>query len=688
MLKLRGIGLKDNHAEFLANAISTRVRFLDLRSNVLTDMAVRSLMQACFLPPNDSIVENGPQRGPWTDVSPLTPNPSHHLFRQPDLDEEFIKILAHPLTGRSWVENLPHVGITHLYLADNQITVEAVASLLASGRLHSLDVGTVDTAMSLNRQTRNFSPGYEYFPGSEKLIPILGTIAKGNLTYLRAHHAVLTAEAPSKFPSSPNTFLPELPGTILDNELRSNHPLVELSASNEIHEMPAETSFVFELEDTSVSRPTEPPFPARPRDQRNEYADEALPDVRRGSVSAPEVVEPAPIPKEDGGTPIDSAPMHVSDAFSDMALSAEGPQGQKMQELLFKRPKNLSLPRKDGKNWNPIPYLHPSHLPHLETLVLTDVPSHVPVNSPILSSLLRFITACSNEALLASLQAGSDYSLPPGQDRLRAEQARSRSLFALRRLVLEIVPASESKGVPRLSPWKTTTYSNGAFQSSTGDRELENMWSAAMDDFSFFETECGIPQQDQGRYFPMAALNEKVSLVPEDDYLDYSRTPERDTLLPPSRSHTPRSRHNSMTSSASTTNISQPSRPIQPIKAPTVDLVAELASFRRAKKAEYEGLVRHDRCRRRTINSMNTDKASTPPIPSSHLSPSPSSSSLRPRSRSPSPATVSAPHLAMAHYVEGHWKGDVKIVRNPAPKGRSGMVDMFGNYFEKGYLYP
>jgi hypothetical protein len=42
----------------------------------------------------------------------------------------------------------------------------------------------------------------------------------------------------------------------------------------------------------------------------------------------------------------------------------------------------------------------------------------------------------------------------------------------------------------------------------------------------------------------------------------------------------------------------------------------------------------------------------------------------------------------MAHFVEGHWKGEVKIVRNAAPKGRSGMVDMYGNYFEKGYLYP
>jgi hypothetical protein len=51
-------------------------------------------------------------------------------------------------------------------------------------------------------------------------------------------------------------------------------------------------------------------------------------------------------------------------------------------------------------------------------------------------------------------------------------------------------------------------------------------------------------------------------------------------------------------------------------------------------------------------------------------------------------AAVSTPHLSIAQFVEGHWKGEVKIVRNAAPKGRTGVVDMYGNYFEKGYLYP
>lgn len=39
-------------------------------------------------------------------------------------------------------------------------------------------------------------------------------------------------------------------------------------------------------------------------------------------------------------------------------------------------------------------------------------------------------------------------------------------------------------------------------------------------------------------------------------------------------------------------------------------------------------------------------------------------------------------------FIEGHWKGEIKVIRNAMPKGRTGVVDMYGNYFEKGYLYP
>ncbi|EIT73227.1 hypothetical protein F9C07_2225233 [Aspergillus flavus] len=696
VLKLRGIGLRDSDAEFLANAIGLRVRYLDLRDNRLTDMAVRSLLQASFLSPGNPAVSHPIAPGPFAPATSLSTNSK--WLSCPTIDEQFMKALTQPLTGRSWVEGVPHVGITHLYIADNRITVEGVASLIASYRLHALDVGTVDTAESI-RDTRMISSYHKdprKLPGAEKLIPILGSAAKENLTYLRAHHAVCTADAPWKDPVSADVFVAELPA-------ESEDQTHELDAANVIHELPAEEAPIFELAGSPVPEEWRTGF-QRSRDdtQAPIREDEPLPIRRRGSVFAPEVVETPHIRTDGDATPITVSPLHTAQAqeglipteweFNENSevsgtiprcaspVMMDDPKAQKIQELVSKRPKNYILPRKDNKE-NNFPYLHPSFVPHLETLVLTDVPSHVPANSPILRSLIRFITACSNEALLATLQAGSDYSLPPGRARARAEQERSRSLFALRRLVLEVTPVE--KTTARLTAWESTSYQQGAPKSSTGDRDLEKLWTAAADDFSFFgEDECGVPNHDPGRYFPMAALNEKVTLIPEDDDSDNSEnstpvTSVRTLLRPDAPSYGSHSRPSFINSGPARNDDGVVSPQAE---APKVDLVAELAAFRRSKKAEYEDLLRRDRKRRSTIGTT-----------SSLLSPSGSLSSFGPLSPSPSLSTlaaVSAPQMAMSHYVEGYWKGEVKIVRNPAPKGRSGVVDMYGNYFEKGYLYP
>ncbi|GCB22232.1 hypothetical protein AAWM_05117 [Aspergillus awamori] len=703
VLKLRGIGLKDNDAEFLANAIGRRVRFLDLRNNLLTDMSIRSLLQACFLPPG---AEDRLQRATLASLGSLAHSPQsrplladRRLLRTPLLDEQILKALTQSLTGRSWVEDLSHAGITHLYIAENPISVEGAASLLFSSRLHALDVGTVDTIESIGRSQNSLASPQEdthKLPGAEKLIPILGSVAKGNLTYLRAHHAVCTVDAPSRETSTADMLLPELPAET-ESEVRL---VAELGTNHEIYELPSNEAPIFELPGSPV--PQSPDWPTQPAGRGrkpNVYEDEPLPDLRRGSVFAPEVIGADQVSDEEPSSSTSAArpstrlPHDIS--FSSISsisvgaagsipqcsspLSVEDPRAQKIQELLAKRPK--SLPRRDNKRCY-FPYLHPSHVPHLETLVLTDVPSHVQANSPILESLIRFITACSNEALLATLQAGSDYSLAPGRARARSEQERARSLFGLRRLVLEITPSVESN---KLSRWTPASHRIGASKSSTGDRDSEKLWSAAEGDFSFFGgEECGVPDVYSGKYFPMAALNEKVTLIPEDDDVNPSQS---DMASSPNMLHPDplRSRSNSVDPATTPLNMRSHS-PLQgegrdmgpPNEVPDVDLVAELAAFRRSKKAEYEDMLRRDRRRRGTASTL-----------SSRFSPSVSSfQTISPSSSINTLAAASAPHSPIAHYLEGHWKGEVKIVRNPAPKGRSGVVDMYGNYFEKGYLYP
>ncbi|OQD75194.1 hypothetical protein PENDEC_c008G01008 [Penicillium decumbens] len=661
VLKLRGIGLKDGDAEFLANAIGKRVRFLDLSKNMLTDMAVRSLLQASFMPPDHPAQLRPRRTGSSPDLVPQTTlqNPAMDFMKSPDLDGQFLKLLTQQVMNNPWIEDLPRTGITHLYVANNQITVEGVASLLASSRLHALDAGTV---LSADMVHKSISSRHGKYPGAEKLVPLLGTVAGDNLTYFRAHHTVLTAEPPAKDVASITGFLPELAASEVAHEF-------EMDASREIHELPGGVTSIYELADTSTTESTSTvkgPTPTSTRRLPNPYEDEPLPSVRRGSAFAPEVIQtnadgdvnsvifsPRTATSkswqasEEGTLSSVSAPSAFPGALDTSSLetnaqcsspvSTNDPHGKMIQELLAKRPRNQSLPLRGGKE-SRFPYLHPSHMPHLETLVLTDVPSHIPPNSPVLYTLTRFITACSNEALLATLQAGSDYSLPPGQARMQAEQQRSRSLFGLRRIVLEIVPTDASS---RLTTWKPASQHNGVTNSSTGDRDSESLWAAASNDFSFFgEEECGIMENDPGKYFPMAALNEKISLLPSDDDSVHSGT---ESPLP-----APQHARASREADESHHHLVQ-----------EVDVVAELAAFRRAKKAEYEQAVRRERGRRSTNGSGISGSLTTP-----------------------------GTQNPMAHFVEGHWKGEVKIVRNPTPKVRTGMVDIYGNYFEKGYLYP
>jgi hypothetical protein len=503
VLKLRGVGLRDQHVQILANAIQTRVRLLDVRNNFLTDSGVISLVRECFLPASTPELASGyhTQQHEWSAPATTSSNTlTANSLKNEHLDEHLLKQLTTaPLAGRTTLEDLPHVGITHLYIADNDISVDGLASLLGTSRLHVLDGGTVLTAEALQKlhQSSATSVGGQNhfvktvrFPGAGKLVPVLGNEAAQNLAYLRLHHAVVTENVPAE-----------------DNAAGQNYP----------HET---------VED-------------------------------------------------------------------------------RIQALLAKRPNRSSLPSRSS--------LHPSDLPHLQTLVLTDVPASVPPSSPIIESLIQFITACSNEAYLAALQAQSNYSLPPGRARANAELQHAKSLFSLERIVLEITPVRKVDLRKGPSKWMPQGYYNpGAAKSSTGDLDSENLWASAIDDYSFFGEG---RDEDEG-----------------DGILDDER--ERARPMPP-RSEVQRAP-----------------------ATPDVDLVRALALFRQTKFAEYKQML--------------------------HLRQSRGGSSAGDWWQTSS----STPSTASLHYVEGHWKGQVQVVRNPAPGGqKSGVVDVYGNFFEKGYLY-
>jgi hypothetical protein len=779
VLKLRGIGLRDSEAEVLANTIGIRVRLLDLRENLLTDMAVRSLLQTSFLPA-DARTNGAWRHSRLIEDWPVGIAPGPDFFslatlRSEELDHELLKQLTNPLTGRLAFEDIPHRGLTHLYISDNHLSVEGLASLLRSERLHVLDGGSVDNVKIIAR-TRSLSSPTGYtdevsFPGAEKLIPVLAKEASKNLTYLRVDHAVVTKkyDVSNEIPM-PRKSVAEVQGTLpSDAELPSEgRPIFEAPApAHYAVEMPAEREPIFELDATPAEPRYEligdimqfaisPPIGDKPQESES-LAQIATSPIRGEGPYAPEVVvnghvtpdsddEDVILDASGTGTtlksrigpttaskPVTSEPPSISPSPTQPVFSSTiqpapsatpSPSVHRLARidlLLRKRPQPLSFPAADPTTLviaQPLSNLHPAALPNLRTLILTGLPTSVPQSSPLLPALKSFISACADEAALALLRAQTNYSLPPGRARLAAELDHARSLFALKVIVLEMLPPGQStKGKldGQARGWHHNRQRVSMSKSSTGDHDSENMWSAAENDFSFFgeegeeHDECGIYDHDPEKYFPTARIDDKILLTPQEARQNVGRTPSPhgsvgslDLGMTPTVLRSPRdlplgrNRRSSgegererglslrMRMRGTATNANGPAEvPASPTsnpmqfqqqsqqqeipQEPMVDLIAELAAWRKERKKAYEDAVMRLRLSRGVRRSGTFGRGID------------SSSSV---------ADGMGLDERDMPFVEGHWKGEIRVVKNAVPKGRTGVVDMYGNYFEKGYLYP
>ncbi|WEW55407.1 hypothetical protein PRK78_000838 [Emydomyces testavorans] len=634
VLKLRGIGLRDGDIEILANAIGIRVRLLDLRNNLLSDGALPFLLQHCFLPPR--VGDEQSERMAECQFEWRLPTiPFGNILTSGSLncehiDEHFLKQLTMPLDGRSALEDIPHVGITHLYISDNNLSIEGLLILLKSGRLRALDGGTVNSVGTIKLEERLRSSHCDEFfamktrsPEAERLIPILCHPATKNLTYLRIHHSVVTEDCPIKPDISLSSLLAELP---TENELCAEQRAELRAVPNEMHELSSETrpAPAYGVADTGITAANHGKGPEisdsiPADDQARIFTTTAT----GSSTLSQDTISTRVSLKLDSSLP--EVPTNQPSSFSQL-------RNNLIQTLLDKRPAISGTLRCNGEV-GCLPFFHPSSLPHLQTLVLTDVPSSIPPSSRILRSLKRFITDCADETLLASLRAQSDYSLPPGSYRKKAEKQHAKSLFALERLVLEVTPVMTSNSP---SPWVSASYyTPGHSKSSTGDRDSENLWAAAMHDFSFFSEEGnGVLGTDEtDKYSQKIPLNEKRPPSANDSsFVDPLAISKLDARFP--QSPTPKTTYapGNLPQSPSSSRSCHPSRsdPRDTIE-PEVDLVAALASFRKEKREKFNGLHYNQRKNKLVNPTLST-------------------------------------------HVKGHWIGEVKVVRNPAPSPRNRRV--------------
>jgi hypothetical protein len=535
VLKLRGISLKDDDVLILANAIKTRVRSLDLRNNQLTDRSVRILLEQCFtLPPrrNNNGQVTSPSLLPYLGAEMLA------IYRGANFEAFLRNEFTGKFVGRLAIEDAPESGTTHLYLSDNQLTVEGLSGLVRSGKLHVLDIGSLLPTMA----SRDGSFKMD-FPSLAKLAPVLAESASHSLTYLRIDHSLVTGELPT-VQETTNERTPkycELAHT-------SNHPIgvAELDHDAEVYEMMGDTSFAAEVSGSAVNNHDAINNQPTAIEKPEVYVQQA----RRRS-------QDLPIPTQTERTDEDGLHVTVLEQENDVSTleSTLTPSPSLPSHCLSRSYSSVIKERKSRlqTHLTQAKGFHPGLLPHLTTLALTEVPPSSPtLDTP--NRLISFIHACAEETKLAKLQAQLDWTLPPGRRTSSSYQKELvRKSFALEQLILEIAPCSlAEKKVEAASAWR-----HCGTKSVTQDQDSEALWAASQTDFSFFgEGETNSLDTYLESHIPLDIMSGKEVSV------DQHSSPASN-----------RSGNNSISKSTS---------------APQIDVIAHLSSFRKATKLAHQ----------------------------------------------------------------------------------------------------
>ncbi|KAJ4383919.1 hypothetical protein N0V86_000762 [Didymella sp. IMI 355093] len=623
VLNLEALGLRDTDFSIVASSIGTRVRSLNVSSNSLTDASARLLLEHCL---KEATIPEHRTRAPLPPVGHSRLSGEVDNYESEDLVGHLRQRLTTGFAGSLAIEESRDLGITHLYLSRNSVTVEGISGLLRSKRLRVLDVGVLPAVLTSSlRRTYKNDQGEDSMdlPGVAKLTPVLSEFGAAKIRYLRINYQVVTEDAPTEALPSPRA---ELDGNMGKYTPTNAHeletPQYQIPAELETIQQPTTTPELSSIENAVFELPGNPAFPVElPGSFPSERAlahrktenltrapsikvTSELQEVKRGAAYAPEPVfsdSPVPpvsplLPANDNQRPLaagDSTPNYVSAlspilASSRNSISNEATGGRSRHNSIHfveDRKARLEL-RQSQEN-----RLHPGMLPKVHTLVLTDLPAST--NDPdLIHRLIQYIKDAAEEASIAKHRAKHTYMLPPGRSRNVAEREYARSLFALKRIVLEMAP-------PQVQHKKiSTSWRAYPTKSSTEDADSEAFWEAATHDFSFFDDEeCGVPTREPGRGLPLAVMSGLELAV-------HRPVPTSNTKM------------------------------VEPAVQPQLDVVAQIGKFRKERKAAYNNLL--------SLGEADPE-------------------------------------------VEGYWPGDITVVREPIDED-AGELDCYGNRYQ-GWLY-
>ncbi|KAH7402638.1 hypothetical protein BKA66DRAFT_404463 [Pyrenochaeta sp. MPI-SDFR-AT-0127] len=573
VLSLKGLGLRDQDLTIIAHSIGTRIRSLDVSNNNLTDASARLLLDHCM---KEEPVEVHVTRGRLPLVENIRTSDDIDTFEVENLVGHLRKKLTDGFVGSLAIEEARDVGITHLYLSTNAVTVEGISGLLRSKRLQILDIGVLPAVVKAPIDT---SPGEDsdlQLPGVAKLTPVLSDFAFAKLKYLRINYQIITEDASLDATQSPRA---ELSGDF-GQSIPANAQELE-AMQPPISELDSEEAAILELAGDTlhpIELPGSLPVTLPSARSSTQVPDVDLPINDLARTPTIKVTSVPPNFEQDTGltpevAPVDSPLSPISPLFDNNDYEAltsvmESVEDQTTLSPIspcFNEEPVASIGQARPRSRHNSAYyvedrrarlnlrqsqencLHPGMLPKMHTFVLTNVPTTT-TDRKVIDRLIQYIKDAAEEASIARQRAQHTYILPPGRSRAVAEQEYARSLFALRRIVLEMAP-------PQAAPKKvSTSWRAYPTKSSTEDADSEAFWEAAKHDFSFFDDEeCGLPSLEPGRTLPLTAMS-GLELAPH-------RT------APPPKPKTIEDLH------------------------PLLDVVGEIGKFRKDKKAAYNNLV-------------------------------------------------------------------------------------------------
>ena len=484
ILKLRGIGLQDHNLRVLADSLNPkqngqpaarpayRLRSLDVRKNLLTEESVRTIItrfihhdpiapisgQHCRPRNRD---EHGSLRSSFVVLQTL------QLLKESDLDRHFIRDLSNTNVRQNVLQDLDRVGVTHLYLSDNPVSAEGLISLVKTNNLHILDIGSVKYGIDqLARPLEDHG---------------------SSLTYLRVSHLLVTASARRMAQETTNQDkqesqlldLHEAQGTPSSKVISEAHSdfATDMYEDLPAYEQQAESSFQAGLPIKSESDP-------EPRKENNTMPDQS---------SSPPYAESSNLAAQHSTlqNPYFRSSLASDDLLGSSVNSIKYEIFSEIQRIISKRQNLRYISRSDQRG------LLPGRAPALQKLVLTNVPAFTR-SALLIRALQGFITDCAMEHHLSIEQARLEQISHGAVGISQREDLgrRSQEIFALRKIVLELMPQKSKEPLepevfssPLASPTISSRLSKSRAWSSVDDRDVHTFWEAAKNDFSFFDEE-------------------------------------------------------------------------------------------------------------------------------------------------------------------------------------------------------